>query len=175
MTQPIKQTANKTREQVQTLKRLIGRLLSSQWLQFSNHFHYQYSIICKRIQYLCGVNDHKNRAFAFSEWRKTPSRTSLSKKLCICIWNNSLFYQQSEHRPRLSAVIKTPKLLKFQVFEIIETLDSIIRHGISKKVADIRYHLRKVSKECFVFKKRAFALWSFSMFDSHLSKGYWAC
>jgi len=53
-------------------------------------------------------------------------------------------------------VIKTPKLLKFQVFGIIETLDSIIRHGISKKVADVRYHLKKVSKEGFVFKKKSF-------------------
>ena len=55
-------------------------------------------------------------------------------------------------------MIKTPKLLKFQVFGIIETLDSIIRHGISKKVAYIRYHLRKVSKEGFVFKKKELPL-----------------
>lgn len=69
-------------------------------------------------------------------------------------------------------MIKTPEELKLQRFKNIETLDSIIRHGISKKVAYIRYHLRKVSKEGFVFKKRAFALSSFSMFDSYLSKGY---
>ena len=46
---------------------------------------------------------------------------------------------------------KTPETLKFQVFGSFETLGSKISHGTSKKVADVRHHLRKASKESFVF------------------------
>ena len=41
---------------------------------------------------------------------------------------------------------KTPETLKFQVFGSFETLGSKLSHGTSKKVADVRTHLRKVSK-----------------------------
>ena len=46
---------------------------------------------------------------------------------------------------------KTPETLKFQVFGSFETLGSKLSHGTSKKVADVRHHLRKASKESFVF------------------------
>mgnify|MGYP000050796838 CR=1 FL=1 len=47
---------------------------------------------------------------------------------------------------RLSAVRKVLETLLFQALGIIETLGSIISHGTSKKFADVRTHLRKVSK-----------------------------
>ena len=46
---------------------------------------------------------------------------------------------------------KTPETLKFQVFGSFETLGSKLSHGASTKVADVRHHLRKASKESFVF------------------------
>ena len=46
---------------------------------------------------------------------------------------------------------KTPETLKFQVFGSFETLGSKLSHGTSKKIADVRHHLRKASKESFVF------------------------
>ena len=46
---------------------------------------------------------------------------------------------------------KTPETLKFQVLGSFETLGSKLSHGTSKKVADVRHHLRKASKESFVF------------------------
>ena len=46
---------------------------------------------------------------------------------------------------------KTPETLKFQVFGSFETLGSKLSHGTSKKVADVCHHLRKASKESFVF------------------------
>ena len=52
---------------------------------------------------------------------------------------------------RLSAVIKTPETIMFQAFGSLETLGSKLSHGTSKKFADVRHHLRKVSKEDFVF------------------------
>lgn len=47
------------------------------------------------------------------------------------------------------------KLLSFLAFGSFETLDSKLSHGTSQKVADVRHHLRKVSKENFVFNKKA--------------------
>jgi hypothetical protein len=52
-------------------------------------------------------------------------------------------------------VRKTPETLKFQVFGSFETLGSKLSHGASTKVADVRHHLRKVSKENFVINKKA--------------------
>ena len=49
---------------------------------------------------------------------------------------------------------KTPETLKFQVFGSFETLGSKLSHGASKKVADVRYHLRKASKESFVLNPK---------------------
>ena len=48
---------------------------------------------------------------------------------------------------RLSAVRKVPETIKIQALGIIETLGSIISHGTSQKFADVRIHLRKVSKK----------------------------
>ena len=49
---------------------------------------------------------------------------------------------------------KTPETLKFQVFGSFETLGSKLSHGTSKKVADVRHHLRKASKESFGFNPK---------------------
>ena len=50
---------------------------------------------------------------------------------------------------KLSAVRKVPEIIMFQALGIIETLGSIISHGTSSKFADVRTHLRKVSKNFF--------------------------
>ena len=52
---------------------------------------------------------------------------------------------------KLSAVSKVPETIQFQVLGIIETIGSIISHGTSKKFADVRTHLRKVSKKTLSF------------------------
>ena len=49
---------------------------------------------------------------------------------------------------------KTPETLKFQVFGSFETLGSKLSHGASTKVADVRHHLRKASKESFVLNPK---------------------
>ena len=43
-------------------------------------------------------------------------------------------------------MIKNPEELKLQGFRSFETLDSKLSHGTSLKFADVRRHLRKVSK-----------------------------
>ena len=48
---------------------------------------------------------------------------------------------------KLSAVRKVLETLLFLALGIIETLGSIISHGTSSKFADVRTHLRKVSKK----------------------------
>ena len=55
---------------------------------------------------------------------------------------------------KLSVVRKVPETIKIQALRIIETLGSIISHGTSKKFADVRTHLRKVSKKSLSLKKR---------------------
>ena len=50
---------------------------------------------------------------------------------------------------KLSAVRKVLETLLFLAPGIIETLGSIISHGTSTKFADVRTHLRKVSKSPF--------------------------
>ena len=47
---------------------------------------------------------------------------------------------------RLSAVRKVLETLLFQALGSFETLDSKLSHGTSSKFADVRTHLRKVSK-----------------------------
>ena len=47
---------------------------------------------------------------------------------------------------KLSAVRKVLETLLFQVLGSFETLDSKLSHGTSSKFADVRTHLRKVSK-----------------------------
>ena len=63
---------------------------------------------------------------------------------------------------RLSAVRKVLETLVFQELGIFETLGSKISHGASKKIADVRTHLRKVSKKSIfqknILQKRAEAL-----------------
>ena len=55
---------------------------------------------------------------------------------------------------KLSVVRKEPETIQFQALGIIETLGSIISHGTSTKFADVRTHLRKVSKKSLSLKKR---------------------
>ena len=52
-------------------------------------------------------------------------------------------------------MIKTPEELKLQGFGSFETLDSKLRHGTSLKFADVRHHLRKVSKKILYKKIKA--------------------
>ena len=47
---------------------------------------------------------------------------------------------------KLSAVRKVPETQLFQALGSFETLGSKLSHGTSKKFADVRPHLRKVSK-----------------------------
>ena len=57
---------------------------------------------------------------------------------------------------------KVPEILVFLELGIFETLGSKISHGASKKIADVRTHLRKVSKKSIfqknILQKRAEAL-----------------
>ena len=63
--------------------------------------------------------------------------------------------------PKLSAVRKVPETIVFQALGIIETLGSIISHGTSSKFADVRTHLRKVSKMIFLNLNPDLAIWVF--------------
>ena len=63
--------------------------------------------------------------------------------------------------PKLSAVRKVPETQVFQALGIIETLGSIISHGTSSKFADVRTHLRKVSKMIFLNLNPDLAIWVF--------------
>ena len=63
--------------------------------------------------------------------------------------------------PKLSAVRKVPETKLFQALGIIETLGSIISHGTSSKFADVRTHLRKVSKMIFLNLNPDLAIWVF--------------
>ena len=56
---------------------------------------------------------------------------------------------------RLSAVRKVPETITFQALGIIETLGSIISHGTSSKFADVRTHLRKVSKKSLSLSQKS--------------------
>ena len=47
---------------------------------------------------------------------------------------------------RLSVVRKVPETITFQALGSFETLGSKLSHGTSSKFADVRSHLRKVSK-----------------------------
>ena len=51
-----------------------------------------------------------------------------------------------DHLLKLSSVRKVLETIMFLALGIIETLGSIISLGTSKKFADVRTHLRKVSK-----------------------------
>ena len=51
-----------------------------------------------------------------------------------------------DHLLKLSSVRKVLETIMFLALGIIETLGSIISHGTSSKFADVRLHLRKVSK-----------------------------
>ena len=56
---------------------------------------------------------------------------------------------------KLSAVRKVPETLLFQELGIIETLGSIISHGTSSEFADVRTHLRKVSKKSLSISQKS--------------------
>ena len=51
-----------------------------------------------------------------------------------------------QHILKLSAVRKVLEILEFQALGSFETLGSKLSHGTSLKFADVRTHLRKVSK-----------------------------
>ena len=54
---------------------------------------------------------------------------------------------------RLSAVRKVPETVMFQALGSFETLGSKLSHGTSSKFADVRTHLRKVSKMLFLLSQ----------------------
>ena len=62
-----------------------------------------------------------------------------------------LFLKFIKNIEKLSAVRKVLETLLFLALGSFETLGSKLSHGTSKKVADVRHHLRKASKESFVF------------------------
>ena len=57
-----------------------------------------------------------------------------------------LFFESFGNILKLSAVRKVLETLLFLALGSFETLGSIISHGTSMKFADVRTHLRKVSK-----------------------------
>ena len=59
----------------------------------------------------------------------------------------SYYLKAFKYSLKLSAVRKVPETTVFQALGIIETLGSIISHGTSTKFADVRTHLRKVSRK----------------------------
>ena len=65
---------------------------------------------------------------------------------------------------KLSAVRKVLETLLFLALGIIETLGSIISHGTSSKFADVRTHLRKVSKKNLHLIEKENRLVLFSLF-----------
>ncbi len=85
----------------------------------------------------------KMRILALLEYRQTVLLYKYNK-----FYKNKKIYSLElfNHLLKLSAVRKVPETITFQALGIIETLDSIISHGTSKKFADVRTHLRKVFK-----------------------------
>ena len=65
-----------------------------------------------------------------------------------------LFLKFIKNIEKLSAVRKVLETLLFLALGSFETLGSKLSHGTSKKVADVRHHLRKASKESFVFNPK---------------------
>ena len=68
--------------------------------------------------------------------------------------NEDILLGSFKSKLKLSVVRKVLETIKIQALGIIETLGSIISHGTSKKFADVRTHLRKVSKKSLSLKKR---------------------
>ena len=65
-----------------------------------------------------------------------------------------LFLKFIKNIEKLSAVRKVLETLLFLALGSFETLGSKLSHGTSKKVADVCHHLRKASKESFVFNPK---------------------
>ena len=65
---------------------------------------------------------------------------------------------------KLSAVRKVPETRLFQELGSFETLGSKLSHGTSKKFADVRTHLRKVSKKNLHLIEKENRLVLFSLF-----------
>ena len=59
--------------------------------------------------------------------------------------NYSQFFESIKKMMKLSAVRIVLEILLFQELGSFETLGSKLSHGTSKKVADVRTHLREVS------------------------------
>jgi hypothetical protein len=63
------------------------------------------------------------------------------------------FCTPSNQQVRFPAVRKVAETTKFQLLGIFETLGSKISHETLKKFADVRTHLREVSKNRFMKKR----------------------
>ena len=66
------------------------------------------------------------------------------------------FYTPINQQVRLPAVRKVAETIVFQLLGIFVTLGSKISHGTLKKFADVRTHLRKVSKNKYIKKRSIF-------------------
>ena len=78
--------------------------------------------------------------------RKRIQIAILYKSINFCKNNKIYSLELFNHQLKLSDVRKALETIKFQELGSFETLGSKLSHGTSSKFADVRTHLRKVSK-----------------------------
>ncbi|OFR14055.1 hypothetical protein HMPREF2904_10615 [Streptococcus sp. HMSC072G04] len=78
--------------------------------------------------------------------RKRIQIAILYKSINFCKNKKIYSLELFNHQLKLSDVRKALETIKFQELGSFETLGSKLSHGTSKKFADVRTHLRKVSK-----------------------------
>ena len=78
--------------------------------------------------------------------RKRIQIAILYKSINFCKNKKIYSLELFNHQLKLSNVRKALETIKFQELGSFETLGSKLSHGTSSKFADVRTHLRKVSK-----------------------------
>ena len=78
--------------------------------------------------------------------RKRIQIAILYKSINFCKNKKNYSLELFNHQLKLSNVRKALETIKFQELGSFETLGSKLSHGTSSKFADVRTHLRKVSK-----------------------------
>ena len=78
--------------------------------------------------------------------RKRIQIAILYKSINFCKNKKIYSLELFNHQLKLSDVRKALETIKFQELGSFETLGSKLSHGTSSKFADVRTHLRKVSK-----------------------------
>ena len=78
--------------------------------------------------------------------RKRIQIAILYKSINFCKNKKIYSLELFNHQLKLSDVRKALETIKFQELGSFETLGSKLSHGTSSKFADVRSHLRKVSK-----------------------------